>query len=166
MKNVICALLLGVGALPVFAQSIYKCTDASGATVITNSNSSKNCKLVSSGPDNTVAAPKVAAPVSSSPVPSRPAAAANPTPAGFPRVSENTQKSRDGDRRRILEQELSNEQRSLEQAKRTLAEQETVRNGDEKNYQKVIDRLQGYKDSVAQHERNIQAIQKELSNLR
>ena len=56
-------------------------------------------------------------------------------------MSENTQKSRDGDRRRILEQELSNEQRSLEQAKRTLAEQETVRNGDEKNYQKVIDRL-------------------------
>ena len=41
-----------------------------------------------------------------------------------------------------------------------------MRTGDEKNYQRVLDRLQPYKDRVAQHERNIQAIQKELNNLR
>jgi hypothetical protein len=41
-----------------------------------------------------------------------------------------------------------------------------VSTGDEKNYQKVVDRIQPYKDRVAQHERNIQAINKELSNLR
>ena len=164
MKKLICAVVIGAGALPSWAQSIYKCTDASGATVITNSNSSKNCKLVSSGPDNTVAAPKAASSPSAAPV--RPSSASNPTHGSFPRVNETTQRSRDGDRRRILEQELANEQRSVEQAKRTLAEQETVRNGDEKNYQKVIERLQTYKDAVAQHERNVQAIQKELNALR
>ena len=93
-------------------------------------------------------------------------AAANPSPAGFPRVQEDTQKARDTDRRRILEQELAGEQRNLEQAKKDLAEQESIRNGDEKNYQRVQDRLVPYKERVAQHERNIQAVQKEMGNLR
>lgn len=35
--------------------------------------------------------------------------------------------------------------------------------GQRKNYQKVEERLQPYRDKVAQHERNIQAINKELS---
>ena len=55
---------------------------------------------------------------------------------------------------------------NLEQAKKELAEQEAIRNGDERNFQKVLDRVQPYKDRVAQHERNIQQIQRELSNLR
>ena len=41
-------------------------------------------------------------------------AAANPTPAGFPKVQEDAQKARDTDRKRILEQELAGEQRSLD----------------------------------------------------
>jgi DNA polymerase III delta prime subunit len=81
-------------------------------------------------------------------------------------VQDDTQKARDNDRKRILEQELAGEQRSLEQAKKELAEQEAVRLGDERNYQKMLDRLQPYKDRVGQHERNIQAIQKELGALR
>ena len=85
-------------------------------------------------------------------------AAANPTPAGFPRVQEDTQKARDGDRRHILEQELAGEQRSLEQARKDLAEQEALRGSPE--------RLAPYRDRVGQHERNIQAIQKELGNLK
>jgi hypothetical protein len=41
-----------------------------------------------------------------------------PTPGNFPKVDEQTQKSRDGDRRRILESELAAEQKNAEQAKR------------------------------------------------
>jgi hypothetical protein len=77
-------------------------------------------------------------------------------------VQEDTQKARDGDRRHILEQELSGEQRSLDQARKDLAEQEAVRPGAADSR----DRVAPYKDRVAQHERNIQAIQKELANLR
>ncbi|MGL4408555.1 MAG: DUF4124 domain-containing protein, partial [Zoogloea sp.] len=47
-----------------------------------------------------------------------------------------------------------------------LAEQEAVRYGDERNYQKVLDRLQPYKDKVQMHERNIEALRRELANLR
>ena len=81
-------------------------------------------------------------------------------------MDDGTQKSRDTDRRRILEGELALEQSALEQAKKELATQETTRNGDERNYQKVIDRVQKYKDTVALHARNVEAIQKEISNLR
>lgn len=155
-----CRLIPFVAAVlawPVQAQSIYKCVDASGNTLISNARMDRNCKAVVTGPDSSVPAPRPKGATG---------AAANPSPNGFPRVQEDAQKARDNDRKRILEQEMASEQRNLEQAKKELAEQEAVRMGDERNYQRMLDRLQPYKDRVAQHERNIQAIQKELSNLR
>jgi hypothetical protein len=142
------ALLFATIALPASAQTIYKCVDANGGTLISNARVDKNCKAVVSSPETAMPAPKA-----------RPAgAAANPTPSSFPRVQEDTQKARDGDRRHILDQELSGEQRNLEQARKDLAEQEALRG--------PADRLAPYRDRVGQHERNIQAIQKELANLR
>nr|MBL8411287.1 DUF4124 domain-containing protein [Dechloromonas sp.] len=142
------ALLISVLALPASAQTIYKCVDASGGTLISNTKVDKNCKAIVSSHENTLPAPKA-----------RPAgAAANPTPSNFPRVQEDTQKARDSDRRHILDQELAGEQRNLEQARKDLAEQEATK--------ATPDRLAPYRDRVGQHERNIQAIQKELANLK
>ena len=149
MTRSLLALLVAAMPLAASAQTIYKCTDASGGTVISNSRIEKNCKAIVSGPENSLPAPKARPP----------GAAANPSPAGFPRVGEDTQKSRDGDRRHILEQELAGEQRNLEQAKKELAEQEAAKGG-------PSDRTAPYRDRVGQHERNIQAIQKELGNLK
>lgn len=145
------ALFFSALTLPAMAQTIYKCTDAGGGTLISNTRLEKNCKAVVNSETTTVPAPKSAAKPGG--------AAANPTPGSFPKVQEDTQKARDGDRRHILEQELAAEQRNLDQSRKELGEQERVV-GDKP------DRLLPYKDSVAQHERNIQAIQKELSNLR
>jgi hypothetical protein len=142
------ALLIATLAAPASAQTIYKCIDANGGTLISNARVDKNCKAIVSGPESIIPAPKA-----------RPAgSAANPTPSSFPRVQEDTQKARDGDRRHILEQELAGEQRSLDQARKDLSEQEGLRGS--------ADRLAPYRDRVGQHERNIQAIQKELGNLR
>jgi len=142
------ALLIAMLPLTASAQTIYRCVDANGSTTYASAKLDKNCKAISSGPENALPAPKA-----------RPSgAAANPSPAGFPRVQEDTQKARDGDRRHILEQELAGEQRSLEQAKRELAEQLAAG--------ATADRAAPYRDRVGQHERNIQAIQKELGNLR
>ena len=143
------ALLIALLPLSVSAQTIYKCIDASGGTVISNSRVEKNCKAISTGPENAMPAPPRA---------KSPGAAANPSPAGFPRVQEDTQKARDGDRRHILEQELAGEQRNLEQARKDLSEQQAAGT--------TGDRLAPYRDRVGQHERNIQAIQKELGNLK
>lgn len=130
---------------------IYKCADADGHVTYSNV-ATKNCKKLNLEPVNTAPAAK--------------AAAKTPTPAAFPRVDDGAQKARDTDRRRILEGELAAEQKNLEEAKKALAEQEAVRSGDEKNYQKVLDRLQPFKDKVALHERNLEAIRKEIANLR
>ena len=159
MKSISAALLLGFVCQAAGANTIYKCTDANGGILISNTKVDKSCKPVVSSPESSMPAFKRPQAVGNS-------AVSNPSPAGFPRVQEDTQKARDNDRRRILEQELSGEQRQLELAKKELADQEAVRNADERNYQKVLDRLQPYKDRVGQHERNIQAIQKELGNLK
>jgi hypothetical protein len=84
----------------------------------------------------------------------------------FPKVDGDTQKKRDSERRAILEQELATEQDALEKAKKDLAEQESVREGGERNYQRFLDRVQPFRDAVANHERNIEAIQREIANLK
>ena len=55
---------------------------------------------------------------------------------------------------------------AMDEFKKELAEQEAVRQGDERNYQRVLDRLQPYKDRVALHERNVDSLKRELGNLR
>jgi len=41
-----------------------------------------------------------------------------------------------------------------------------VRSGDERNYARVQERLQPYKETVENHQKNIQALQRELGNLK
>ncbi|TXT29758.1 MAG: hypothetical protein FD131_2224 [Rhodocyclaceae bacterium] len=149
MKRSSLALLITLLPLSVFAQTIYKCVDANGNTTYASARLDKNCKVISSGQENAIPAPPKARSAG---------AAANPSPAGFPRVQEDTQRARDGDRRHILEQELAGEQRNLEQARKDLSEQQVAGSSS--------DRMAPYRDRVGQHERNIQAIQKELGNLK
>ncbi|HET9664452.1 MAG TPA: DUF4124 domain-containing protein [Burkholderiales bacterium] len=133
---------------------IYECVDASGNKRFTNIKSeAKGCKQLDVGPINTVPAVK-------------PANKAAPGPATFPKVDAATQRERDTDRRRILEQELANEQKQLAAAQKELADQQAVRQGDERNYQRVLDRLEPYQKRVKQHEDNIANLKKELANLR
>ena len=88
------------------------------------------------------------------------------TKAKPPRVSQDTQKTRDDERRRILEQEIADETKQLAQAKEQLAAQEAVRNGNERNYERFVERVRPYRDAVATHERNIEAIKREIANLK
>jgi hypothetical protein len=142
-------------AAPAWADT-FKCVDANGRPTYTNmkeETKGKNCSVVMR---------------EISVVPAGPAArtnsAATRSPEGFPKVDPATQKARDGARRRILEEELSGEEKALMEAKAELAEQEGIRTGDEKNYQRVLDRLQKYKDEVERHQNNVEALKKELSN--
>ncbi len=140
--------------LPAHAD-VFKCVGPDGHVTYTNDKSNaRGCKTLSSE-----------MPVSSVPGPA--AAPAKPANAGggFPSVSGDQQKARDGERRRILEAELDTESKSLEAARKALAEGEAVRLGDERNYQKYLDRIQGLKDNVSLHERNVDALRKELSKL-
>lgn len=95
-----------------------------------------------------------------------PASAQPAPPGGLPNVDPSTQKRRDESRRKILEDELAVEEKALAQARKDLADGEATRLGDERNFQRYLDRVQGLKDRVSQHERNIGALKRELSNLR
>jgi hypothetical protein len=142
--------LLGL-ALPA-AADIWECTEADGTKRFTNIRAeAKGCKLLSVSPPNTV--PGLKPP------------AAKPAP-DFPKVGAQTQKDRDAERRKILEQELANEQRLLEQARKELAEQEAIRLGSERNYQRVLDRLEPYRNKVRLHEDNVANIKRELANIK
>lgn len=92
--------------------------------------------------------------------------AATPTPPSFPKVDANTQQQRDLDRRRILEQELASEDRLLAQARKELAEQESQRLGNERNYQRVLERLDPFKKRVKLHEDNVASLKRELAAIK
>jgi len=82
------------------------------------------------------------------------------------KVDSATQARRDDDRRSILKDELAREKALLDEAQKRFEEEEAIRYGDERNYQRVLDRLKPFQDRVNQHQRNIDSITKELENTR
>ena len=154
--------LLFLVSMPVQADVMYQCVDESGHKSFSNIKSSEKgarCTAMDLGAPVVAPAPKAAA-------------AKTPTPATFPKVDDNAQKSRDTDRRRILDSELATEQKNLDQAKKDLAEQEATvlpserMQGGAISGGKLQERIQPFKDKAALHERNIEAIQKEIAKLR
>jgi hypothetical protein len=130
--------------------STYKCYTKSGAFSYFNV------------PDSEPHAPRT---VSKRP-PSTTSSASNaPPPSGFPRVDAATQRSRDDLRRKVLGDELATEERLLGEARTAygngapppLPEEK----GDGDKYRQRIARL---RQVVELHERNIEALRKELGN--
>jgi hypothetical protein len=81
------------------------------------------------------------------------------------RVDPNEQRTRDNDARRILEGELRREEERLAQMQKDYNNGEPERQGDERNYQKYLDRVADMKASIARKEGDIAAIKRELSKL-
>lgn len=89
-----------------------------------------------------------------------------PSPVDFPRIDSGTQKRRDDIRRTVLEEELATERRNLEEAKRQLALAERPMPGERSSDSSYQTRVKRLRDAVENHERNIAAIQKEISTSR
>ncbi len=93
----------------------------------------------------------------------RPAPKAS-TPAGFPRVDPQTQKGRDGVRRKVLTDELAAEEKQLAEVRTAFADGAPVplpeERADAEKYRARIARL---RQSVAVHEKNVEALKKELA---
>lgn len=92
---------------------------------------------------------------------------------GFPKVNAETQSRRDDARRKILEDELATEQKALEEARRKLQEaQDTPEvykgaNGQTfRNVAKYEENVSAAQEEVRNHEKNIEALKTELSNLK
>ena len=87
-----------------------------------------------------------------------------PTPAGFPRVDPETQKGRDGVRRKVLADELATEEKLLAETRVAYADGAPAplpeERADAEKYRTRISRL---RQSMTVHERNIEALKKELA---
>jgi hypothetical protein len=93
-------------------------------------------------------------------------AAKQTAPANFPRIDGATQKKRDDVRRTVLAEELANEQKNLDDAKRQLALGEKPLVGENAATPSYQERLKQLRSAVERHQRNITAIQKEISTVR
>ena len=88
---------------------------------------------------------------------------ATPTPPGFQRVDPATQKSRDDVRRKVLTDELSTEEQLLAEARATYANGAPVPLAEEQHdAEKYRERIARLRQAVQLHERNIEALKKEL----
>lgn len=155
------ALVLLMMAAPATAE-IYKYVDQDGRTTYTNI-PVKGAKAVDLDPVNTVSPSQKPRPSGSTGQGG--SASRLATPPSYPAVDSQTQKRRDDMRLSILREELNNEQELLAKARKELEEAESVRLGSERNYQRYLDRVQPFKDTVSLHEENIKALQAEISNL-
>jgi ribonuclease BN (tRNA processing enzyme) len=95
----------------------------------------------------------------------RKSAAAAPSPAGFPKVDPATQKSRDDVRRKVLGDELATEEKLLTEARVAYADGAPPALPEERsNVEKYRERIARLRQSVGVHEKNVEALKKELAS--
>jgi hypothetical protein len=117
----------------------------------------RGCRLVEGAPITVIQGQR---PRQGTPVPP----ASGPRPADS-KVDPAAQRARDGDARRILETELKREEEQLAQMQKEFNNGEPERRGDERNYQKYLDRVAEMKAAIARKESDVAALRRELAKL-
>jgi hypothetical protein len=163
------AALVTLGALgallagPAAAQdkTVYRCpgppvlyTDA----LTPQQAAERGCRPIEGAPLTIVQTQPRPAPAASAPAP-----AARSVPNA--RVDPGVQRERDKDARRILNEELQREQAALAALRREYNDGQPERRGDERNYQRYLDRVAEMKAAIARKEADIAALQRELGKL-
>lgn len=97
--------------------------------------------------------------------PRAPAPAASAARPADSRVSPADQRARDGEARNILQAELRREEERLAALKKEFNNGEPERRGDERNYQKYLDRVAELKAGIARKEADIASIRREIDKL-
>jgi hypothetical protein len=119
----------------------------------------RNCRTIEGAPITIVQLPKPR-PVQSP----APAGASAPRPADA-KVPAAEQRARYSDARRILEDELAREETRLQELKKEFNGGEPERQGNERNYQRYLDRVESLKADIARKESDIAALKRELAKL-
>lgn len=164
MLNRLLAPLFIFASLGAQAQgTVYRCpgppvlyTDALTAKEANE----RGCRTIEGSPITVVQSPR--------PRTGGTAAAAAPAAQGQPgenRVDAGQQRVRDDERRRVLQTELRAAEERLAGAQREFNNGQGERRGDERNYQKYLDRMAELKDSIARYEADVQALRREIAKL-
>jgi Skp family chaperone for outer membrane proteins len=89
------------------------------------------------------------------------------TPASFPKVEADTQRLRDTERRRILEDELKAEEDKLGKLRTEFNNGQPERQGDEtRNFARYQERVVRMQEDIQRGENNVLALRRELAMLR
>jgi hypothetical protein len=144
-------------------KTIWNCKDAAGKTMFTSEKADtvgKECRVVSEERVSVVPPPASVGTARAGPT-----NATTKSPASFPRETPSDRAASKAKQRDTIAKELSQEEAMLADARKKLADQEAIRTGDEKNYARVLERLKPYRDTVEVHEKNVEALKRELTNL-
>jgi len=152
------AMMVSAAGVAIAQNDVYLCVGENGQKEYKNTGITKGCKKVDLPNITTVSAPP--------PRKGVPAMATSKSPSDFPKVDNGTQKARDNDRRQILMDEMKTEEQKLADLKKEYNGGEPERRGDERNYAKYQERVAAMKDDIDRTEKNIDALKRELGNLK
>jgi hypothetical protein len=146
-----------IASLAHAQNEVYLCVGENGQKEYKNTGITKGCKKVELPGITTIAAPARKPGIQTASVKS---------PSDFPKVDGGMQKARDNDRRQILLDEMKAEEQKLASLKKDYNNGEPERQGDERNYAKYQERVATMKDDLERTEKNIDALRRELGNLK
>jgi len=159
MNRLLASLLIAMAFGAQAQGTVYRCpgppvlyTDALSAKEAHD----KGCRTIEGTPITVVQTPK---PRTGTAAPSTEARGAES------RVDAGQQRVRDDERRRVLQTELRQAEERLAEAQKEFNNGQGERRGDERNYQKYLDRMAALKDSIGRYEADVQALKREISKL-
>ena len=169
MKALALLIILIVAAPAVWAQDkpVYKCpgppvlyTDA----ISSQEARDRGCRTIEGAPITVISAPARRPAASAARVAG--AGGAGPVPASAgERIDPAEQRARDTDKRRILSDELRIEEERLVELRRQFNNGEPERRGDERNYQRYLDRVSELRAAILRKEGDVAALRRELGKL-
>lgn len=154
-----CGMVMAVGPVEAQERVVYKCPGNLYTDALTAKEAeAKGCRTIEGAPVTVIQStpPPRRAPDAAPPAASRPADT---------KITPADQKARDSDKRAILEGELRREEERLAQLKQAYANGQPERLGNERNYQKYLDRVAGMKADIDRSEADIAALKRELAKL-
>ena len=149
----IAALALGLAGTARAAEGgvMYRCPgNEYNNTLSPKEAKDKGCRTIEGAPITVIQTVKPRAPAAGSAV------------AGS-KVDPAEQRARDSDARRILEAELKREEDRLAEMKAEYNNGQPERQGNEKNYQKYLDRVADMKAAIGRKESDIAALKREIA---
>ena len=153
-------------AQPQPAGAVYRCpgppvlyTDA----LSPNEARERGCRAIEGAPVTVIQASKPRTVAAGASAPAAAGAAAPRAPDA--KVEPAAQRQRDSDARRILDAELRREEDRLAAQRRDFNNGEPERRGDERNYQRYLERVAEMKAIILRSESDIAALKRELAKL-
>ena len=154
-SRLLVCLILWILAAPAIAQGVFICVQPNGTREYRNNGDARGCRRLDLETISTIPAP-----------PANQQAKNAVIDPSFPRIDSQIQKRRDQDRMQILIEEVRTEESKLSELRREYQNGEPERLGSERNYAKYQERVAQMKDDILRTEKNIEALKREIGNLK